>query len=179
MDNEDRIPSSKADFFERYQTSWFALISFIDTLSEEELIDPVDAAGWNVRDHLAHLEAWERTRFALIRKEPEHAIIDLPADIYASTDYDPGNEAIRQQTIDESAESVIKRLQQSNQQLLAMVEALPEEVLLSPVRDYHPEYAQSAPTLTLLRAIHGDAAAHFDEHLPWMQMIVATEKGIA
>ena len=177
MSDDSNIPSSKADFFERYQTAWFALKSFIDTLSDEELIEPTDAAGWNVRDHLAHLEAWERTRFALIRKEPEHVIIGLPADLYASTDYDPSNEVIRQQTIDEPADSVLSRLQQTNQQLLEMVEALPDEVLRSPVRDYHPEYAASAPTLTLLRTIHGDAAAHFDEHLPWMQAIVESYKG--
>jgi hypothetical protein len=33
-------------------------LTFLDQYSDEQLLQPTDAAGWNARDHITHLAVW-------------------------------------------------------------------------------------------------------------------------
>ena len=54
-------PRNKAELEASIDHWWDALQAVIGRYTEAELTGPTDAAGWTVKDHLAHLAAWERS----------------------------------------------------------------------------------------------------------------------
>lgn len=168
-------PASKAEFFETFHRSWNELDAVISGLTTTEMIGPVDAAGWNVRDHLAHLVDWERGLIGLLKQDLQHQATGVTLDAWESRDIDRMNEELRLKTLDDDPQDVIARLRLTNEALLAMIDALPESMLRSPVRDFCLDRAENPEEWSVLMVLHGDAGEHFAEHRPWILAILANQ----
>jgi uncharacterized protein (TIGR03083 family) len=170
---EPTWPTTKADFMRRFDESWSRLEQKVSQYDAEQMVVPTDAAGWNVRDHLAHLCAWEHSILAFLAKEHEWDGIGLTEEEFKLDDFDVQNEIIRQSTLNISPADVLAMLRETNQALLDAVNALPEETLNMEARKYHPDWAEKTTTATVFQVIAGDTYEAFDEHLPWIAKIVA------
>ena len=53
---------------------------FIDQFTEEQLMVPKDAAGWNGRDHITHLAAWLKGIVALLNHQDRWAAVGVTID---------------------------------------------------------------------------------------------------
>lgn len=177
MGNERSVPANKAEFLDAYHRAWNELDTLISTRSNAEMTGLVDAVGWNVRDHLAHLIDWERGMIGLLRQDRQQLATGVSLEAWESGDYDRQNEELRQKTLNDDPQDVIDRLKETNATLLAMVDALPEAMLLTPVRDYCLDRASNPEEWSVLMVLHGDAGKHFAEHLPWISDILATQSG--
>lgn len=77
----EQEPQDIAELVARIEAAWNALEAQIAQYPEDVLTGPTDAAGWTIRDHLAHLTAWEASVLGFIQKivgntvehYPEHA----------------------------------------------------------------------------------------------------------
>ena len=165
-------PQTREEFLARYATSWNALESLVSGYDMEQMVVPADAAGWNVRDHLAHLCAWEATMIAFLRKEHQWGACGLTEGEYNTDNIDISNEILRQMTLNVSPAEALDMLKETNAEFLDTLAATSDADLASRAGDFHPDWKDKLKDVTVLHAIGGDTREHFDEHRPWIERIV-------
>jgi uncharacterized protein (TIGR03083 family) len=163
---------NKAEQLERMDEAWLRLNGFIESLTPAQLTGPTDPAGWTVKDHLAHLTAWERGIVFLLQRRPRHEGMGVEESVYLADDLDGLNEAIRQLTVDSPIDEVIADLRGTHEQLRAMIVAMPDEDLRRTYSWFLPGEPGADDGRPIIARIVGNSDGHFDEHLPWMQAIV-------
>lgn len=162
----------KAEQLERIDEAWLRLNGFIESLTPAQLTGPTDAVGWTVKDHLAHLTAWERGMVFLLERRPRHEGMGVEESVYRDAGLDTLNEAIRQVTVNTPIDEVIADLRATHEQLRAMIAAMPDEDLRRPYSWFLPDEPGEDDGLPIIARLAGNTDEHFDEHLPWMQAIV-------
>lgn len=165
-------PTTRSEFLQLFHASFADLESLISGFDEDQMLTLTDPAGWNVRDHLAHLTAWEATMIAFLRKEHQWEACGLTQEQHDTLEFDAPNEIIRQTTINVSPADVIETLKQTNAEFLSTLATVSDEDLASKARDFHPDWAKKQKDYTVLYVIGGDTWSHFDEHRPWIERIV-------
>ena len=172
MTEPNSHPTTRSEFLIRYQTSVEELQSLVSGYDIEQMLKLTDAAGWNVRDHLAHLSAWEATMIAFLRKEHQWEACGLTQEEHDTKDYDPSNEIIRQTTVNNSPADVIDAFKETNAEFLATLSTVSDSDLASKASDFHPDWKNKRNDVTVLFVVGGDTWEHFDEHRPWIEKIV-------
>jgi hypothetical protein len=167
-------PSSKDALVQQMDEAWLRLNGFVETLTPAQLIEPTDAAGWSVRDHLDHLQVWEQGMIAVFQGQSRAQGMGIPDDVYATGDFDAINEVIRQSSVQKSMPEVRQNLIATHQQLRDMVVATPEEELQRPYRWFLPDNTDGDDDRSMLHKVAGNSSQHMDEHLPWMLGIVGS-----
>ena len=162
----------KAEHLQRMDEAWLRLNGFIESMTPAQLTGPMDAAGWTVKDHLAHLTAWERGIMFLLRRRPRHEGMGVEESVYQADDLDGLNEAIRQLTVDTPVDEVIADLRETHEQLRAMLVAMPDEDLRRPYSWFLPDETGEDDGRPIMARIVANTDGHVDEHLPWMRAIV-------
>src|SRR5664279_3915605 len=75
---------TKTQLLDAIDKGWNNLHAYLSTLTYEQVTIPTDAAGWTVKDHLAHLAIWEDGIWALLEKKPRAAYMGVPDDIWTN-----------------------------------------------------------------------------------------------
>ncbi len=161
---------SKAELLERIRSSYSALEEALRPLSEEQLMRS-DATGWTVKDHLAHLAAWELGIAELLQHRSRLAAMQVEeAEVQGKSD-DEVNELIYRQNAGLTPAEALEKLRSAQQQMLKAIEALNDEDLYKPYSSYLPEGSppRQAP---VIKWIVGNTYEHFDEHLGWIGKMV-------
>lgn len=162
-------PFTRDELLASFATEWDALMSVVNAHSEDDLLQKTDAAGWNTRDHLAHLAAWLNSVIVMVRDgQPQWTGLGAPEKLFSFADYDPLNEAIRQNTIDLSVPEAIALLRTNHETLVGIVSGMSDEDLLKPVDDFVP----GAGTFAICYKIDGNGPHHYREHKGWIDLIL-------
>lgn len=163
---------TKADLIEHINGAWSTL--------EEGLAGPEEAAltrlgddGWSVKDHLAHLEAWERYLLALLERRSPSAALGIDLATMRSTEDDPLNELIREPTKTQPLAQVLADLRNTHERLLGAIAALPEDDLERLAADYQAEELSDDPD-SIARWITHICDEHLREHVAWIQRLTAS-----
>ena len=164
---------NKADLLAKTQVSWDALNTYVATLTDEQLTQLTDAAGWTVKDHLIHLAVWEDGVWALLNKQNRAAQMGVDAETWARWEFDEINAVIQQQHKDESWAEVEHKRQASHNRFIMQIEATSEADLQRPTKDFQANSSSNTP---IIQVIIGDAFDHYDSHLPWIKAIVDSSK---
>jgi uncharacterized damage-inducible protein DinB len=160
-------PVTAADLIARIKATRAELEAFIGRLSEAELTRP-GPEGWSVKDHLAHLAAWQRAVLARYQGRPPWDVLGLDVAVYQTGDDDIINAALQQQSQSQTLPAVLDDLRRTQAQMLAAIEALGDAGLQQP---FQPE--SQLRSRTWLDAISGNTYQHDAEHQPWMEQVVA------
>jgi len=167
------VPSAtKSEFLQQHADAWRDLQSLIAGFDAEQMVVPADAAGWNVRDHLAHLCAWQMTRLAFLEKEFHWDAFGISKEEFVSNDIDTVNATVREMTRNVSPNDVIDMLDESTEALRKRVLATDEELLLTPASEFHPDWMGLIPNARVLDVIWAGSIRHFNEHRPYIERIV-------
>lgn len=168
-------PKTKAEILARMDASWDRLMQYVNACSPESLTGPTDPAGWTAKDHLAHLAAWERSMVYLLQGLPRHEGLGVEEAVYLEGGFDEINAVIQQASSDLPLEDVLALLASVHAQLRGIVEALPESELQQPYSHFLPdEPGRDDDQSPIILRISGNSDHHFDEHLPYIERIVAT-----
>ena len=167
MSDSDTI--SKTELITNMQEGWNNLQTYIDTLSEAQLTQPTDAAGWTAKDHLIHLAVWADGVAALLDKQPRREHMGVDAESWESRDFDRINAVIQQQHKDMPLDEVHTALREAHQRLYGKAQAMSEEELNRPYNTYEPGSSQNKPVVLW---IISDSYDHYAEHIPWIDAIV-------
>jgi uncharacterized protein (TIGR03083 family) len=169
----DREKVSKAELLQTIEQSWGKFHNYLKTLTPEQLDGPTDAVGWTVKDHLTHLMVWENGIYGMLngRARWEQMNVDkvLWDETFRTSQFDPINEAIRDQFRAKSAAEVIKQFEESHELLMAKLRSLSEEDFKKPTSHFQ---ADASATTLLVAMIPNDTYEHYDEHAEWFKKIV-------
>jgi len=159
---------NKAELLSKTQVSWDALNAYIATLSDEQVAQLTDAAGWTVKDHLVHLAVWEDGIWALLNKRDRPAEMDVDAETWKRWDFEEINGVIQWQHKDKSWVEVEQKRQASHKRFIEQIEATSETDLNRPAKDFQANSTSNTPVIQI---VVGDAFEHYDSHLPWIKAI--------
>ena len=165
-------PFTRQQLLDGFATEWDALMAVVTRVDEDDLLTRTDAAGWNVRDHLANLGAWLNSVTVMVRDgQPQWTGLGVPEKLFGFADYTPLNEAIRQRTIDTPVAEVIAALRNRHETLVSIVAAMSDDDLLKPVNDFVPGGGDFA----ICYKIDGNGPYHYREHREWIETILGNE----
>jgi len=164
-------PTSKADFEDQLRDAWSQLQQALDSLTEEQMTERRDSAGWAVKDHLAHLIPWEQGMTALLRYEPRYAAMGV--DVAQHENEDELNEALRAPYRSTSLTEVRERLRETHEALSALVTSLGPDDLFKTYSHYQPDEPGEDSGEPVIRWVVGNSSGHYLEHLPWIQRLAS------
>ena len=162
---------TKADLIEDINRAWSNLEGAIADLGEEALTAPGD--DWSVKDHLTHIEAWERYLLAVLERRSPSTAIGIDLATVRSTADDPLNELIRESTKEQPLSQVLADLRHTHKRLLAVIAALPEDDLERLAADYQPEELAD-DTDSIAGWIAHICDEHLRDHVGWIQDLTAS-----
>lgn len=164
-------PMTRQQLLDDFSREWDALMAVVQSTDEHLLLERTDAAGWNTRDHLAHLIAWLQGVTHMVREgKPQHVGLGISEELFRLDDYDPMNEAIRQRTINWSVPLVLRYLQASHEEMVGIVSHMSDEDLLKPVDDF----VEGGGDFAICYKIDGNGPYHYREHRGWIVKILAS-----
>ena len=171
---KERI-ETKSDLIEALDETQQQLDAFLNTLTPEQLNNAQDDAGWNVKDHLAHLIAWQNGMTALLQFQPRWPAMGLTAEFVQQHEgaFDEMNHAIYEQHKDKPAETIFALRKESDTAFMQTIDALSDEQLHRPYSHYQPDEPGEDNGEPIMNWVAGNSAQHIAEHLPWMKAIAA------
>ncbi len=165
--------NTKAALLEQIESSWPALDSLLDRLTETQMTALQDRAGWTVKDHLVHLAAWEDSVTALFRGQPRHQAMGIDEASFTTGSSDEINALIQARRKDDSLHDVLAQLRASHESLMAALARLSDADLTRRARDLFPAFP-ARDERRLIDVIYENTAEHFDEHTGWIEKLVAS-----
>lgn len=162
-------PASKTELLERIEQGRIGLAETINRLSEAELLRPNPESGWTIKDHLAHLAAWEFGIAALLQRRPRWAAMGLDEATVATHEMDDLNEIVYRQNKDRPLAEVLAYFQEAQAQMLAALGRLSEEELFKPYAYYEAREASDDDTRPIMDWISGNTYEHYVEHQGWIE----------
>jgi Protein of unknown function (DUF1706) len=161
--------STKADLIEGINRAWSNLEGVLAGSGEEALTTP-GGDRWSVKDHLAHIESWERYLLALLERRSPAAAIGIDLATLRATEDDALNERLIEPTKELPLSQVLANLRRTHEQLLAAIAALPESDLERLAADYQPEELAD-DTDSIGGWIHHICDEHLRDHVDWIRRL--------
>lgn len=170
----EQEPQDIVELIARIEAAWNAFEAQIAQYPEDVLTGPTDAAGWTIRDHLAHLTAWKASVLGIIRDgRPQNETMGVDRALWEADDIDAINEQIRARTEDDSLAQVLEAQRATHRDLLAALATVSIEHLRHPWTDGAGDVSD-APTI--LQKIIGNTVEHYPEHAEWIAAIADSAK---
>ncbi len=168
----DEPPATKAQLQKEITSNWEELNRLLDSIPEAELIAPVDAQGWAVKDHVTHMTAWERSVVFLLQGKPRHEGLGVAESLYDEGDDGRTNEAIYRQHKDLPPAKALAQFRAVHSQLLSMLEPLTDADLHLPYRHYLPDEPGEGDGPAVFWLIVGNTVGHFQDHSKWIKELM-------
>lgn len=159
---------TREDLLRQMDSAWNELQTYLGSLTEAQLTQPTDAAGWTAKDHIIHLAAWERAGIALLERKSKREELDITPEIWDQDD-DPINAVLQERYKGMSVQEVMQNLRQVHERMLQKLSTMSEADLQLPYRYYQPTSANESP---IIWSVFGDTINHYRDHTPWIAAIV-------
>lgn len=160
---------TKAELLRRIETSWNALNQQLELLSVAQLTELKDAGGWSIKDHLAHISAWESTVDSILENRHAGDALGVPRAVWESADIGAINDILQKQSAALALEQVIVAFQSTHERVLARLAAVSEADLQRPINAFVPP---APPRSTPLSWTANNTYGHYDEHREWIENLV-------
>lgn len=167
MSDDNTQPPTTAELLRRIDHNWTKFNQMLDGLSDKQRTVAHDANGWTVKDHMAHLSAWEQSLLALLAGRNRHASFELGDVNVAGLDIDALNDLIWRKHRDRTYADVLAGFHASHAQVLATLSGLSDADLMQPYSHYQPDSPppESCPVISW---IVGNTFEHYAEHQGWI-----------
>lgn len=160
-------PTTVSDLFLRIARGRAQLEEWIATLGGAKLSTPAKD-GWAIKDHLAHLAAWEAGTAALLRGESRYAAMGANLGALAPSDFEGINRQIYSLNKDKSTEQVLDYFHEAHVGLQNELARLSDEDLQRPYSHFQPNDLREDSANPILGWIIGNTYGHYDEHIGWI-----------
>jgi hypothetical protein len=155
------------------QRLYTTLMAAVSRLDQAQLTGLCDAQGWSVKDHLAHLSAWEGSAIAFLLSKPRHTGLGIDEATYLSGSTDRINQAVYLLHKHRPLDEILPELRQTHTQLLELIESLDDAALRKPYRFYLPDEPGEGDGPPAFDVLYGNTAHHFSQHLAWIESLAA------
>ena len=165
--------STKAELMKLIAQRRAELEAMLAPLSETQLTTP-GPDGWSIKDHLAHITAWEQSLLGLLNGVPRHQAMGLSEEVYRGH-VDGINQAIQEHNKDRPLADVLADFRQSHEAVLERLDRMTDDDLLKPYAYYLPDERDDNPSPNpppVLGWIRGNTDEHYAEHIAWIQSLL-------
>jgi hypothetical protein len=152
---------------ERIDTAWTELSLLVEKLGPDGLMARA-GDGWTVKDHLAHIGAWESSLRGLIEGRDRLKAMGVHDPVEASTDV--VNAAVFKLHEDETAAQALEYFRDSHAQLMAVLGKLSDGDLAKPYSHYQPTDADEKRPVR--GWVAGNTYEHYAEHIEWINQLL-------
>jgi len=152
---------------DRIDISWNELSLLVIKLGPDGLM--VKAGdGWSVKDHLAHVAAWERSLLGLIEGQDRLAAMGLLEPVEENTDVI--NDALVKLHQQETPDQTLKYFRDSHAQLMTALGKLTDADLQKPYSHFQP--ADPDEKRPVIGWVAGNTYEHYAEHIDWINQVI-------
>lgn len=130
-------PHNRAQLLEAIKTSWNPCVALIDALTDEQWTSATDAQGWTVKDHVAHVTAWENVMIEVFRGgSPQYATLQMPETDWAAGGIERADAIIHARKAGQSLRRVKHNRDVTHARIVTILTELPDEALTRPFREF-------------------------------------------
>jgi uncharacterized damage-inducible protein DinB len=154
---------------EPIEKGWNELSALVDPLGDEGL-ELKGSGRWAVKDHLAHIAAWELSLLALLDGEDLRTAMGVPG---VAEDTDSLNEAIWLAHRHETAEQARAFSRESHARLMRRLGTMTDADLRRSYNHYQPNDPRDpGDDRPVVEWVAGDTYEHYAEHIGYIHEIV-------
>lgn len=165
MEADRPDPTTKAEVIERIDESRKRLDDKVNQLDEHTLTEVRDHGGWSVKDHLAHLAAWEQSMVHGLHGKPRHEGLGVAEETFNDHDVDAINAEIHANHKDRPLHEVKAMLHRTQQEMSDTLGRLTEHDLTQKsYSDYLPNEPGEHNATPMGAYVSGNTWSHYDEH---------------
>ena len=152
----------------RVDAAWNELSSLVEKLGPDGLMARA-GDGWTVKDHLAHIGAWEHSLRGLIEGQDRLKAMGVHEPLEEDTDV--VNDAVFKLHADETAAQALEYFRDSHSQLMEVLGKLSDADLAKPYSHYQPS---DPDEMRPLRGwVAGNTYDHYAEHVEWINRLLS------
>ncbi len=162
---------TKTELLRRNRRAFEELEDILRPLDDARLSLPTKS-GWAIKDHLAHLAAWELGLVNLLQRRDRYEAMGLEHAAIKGKSEEEINEMIYQRNANLSAAQAWDLLRSAHRQMEAQLESMDNEDLITPYTNFLPEGAEGS-TNPIFMWVIGNAYEHYEEHIGWLRQALA------
>lgn len=157
-DEEEWVPGNKTELMSVIKREWNLLMDVVSKLDETQMTTP-DAGGWSPKDNLAHIAEWMNSLIGYhMDNRPPEEVMGLTRDQTKDWDMEVINPVLFERNKDRSIDDVLSWLKSVYADLIAKLDAMSFDELLT------PRHADDPEKRPLLLWVIGNTSDHFAEH---------------
>ncbi|HEU5423395.1 MAG TPA: DinB family protein [Nitrolancea sp.] len=162
MADQTELPNTVQALRDLVDASWRRLQPAFD--APEAVVTRVGADGWSIKDHLAHITAWEGALLATLAGQPWLDSMGLGDLAQAPSDIDAINALILARRQSQPAASVRAEAQAIHQRVEAALAALSDTDLARPNSYFYPSAPEPLRDEPVAGWIAINTFQHYDDH---------------
>ncbi len=155
-------PHDAAALMTRIGQAWTTLENLVAGASEAQLTAQSKDGGWSVKDHLAHISAWEGRLLAFLDGRTWADYWELPQSENLALDTDGLNAIIGDRVRGRTPQEVIANWPATHQRVVVRLQALSDADLKAPYID--PDDPSEREPLLGSGVLDGNTYEHYEEH---------------
>jgi len=155
----------------RIAAGWKKLVELVNQVEDAAGLNKVGADGWTVKDHLAHVAAWEHSLLALLEGRDRSGAMGLDEPL---EEIDSINEAIRKLHSADPADETLGYFRDSHAQLVAALGKLSDLDLQKPYGHYQP--SDPDEKRPVVGWVAGNTYEHYTEHIDWINHLLSESR---
>jgi hypothetical protein len=168
---ETIMPITKSEMIRMINVAWAEYETCLAGFTDKQMTDLFDAQGWNVRDHITHLAAWEEMIAMLIQGKQRFQFLGVDSTELSAKPIDELNVVIREHKKNLPITAAIADYRRAHQALMASLQTLTDADLSQPAGKFFSQIPQDDPR-RVVDIIQDNADRHISEHLPWIKTLV-------
>jgi hypothetical protein len=166
----DTLPSSKAELMDRIRRSHRALEKVINPLSPQQLSAPGPDQGWAIKDHLAHIAAWEQFMLKhYLQGMPPHEAMGVDEATMQAADETGINDILYNRNRLYPVNEVLAELNLSYHETLSIIGDMTFADLM---KARFPDDPEKRSVLTW---VAGNTYGHYAEHTLWIKQLLENQ----
>jgi hypothetical protein len=159
-------PETRDDLLRRNDVARRALDAVLAAITEDEMGDLRDGAGWATVDHMSHIAAWERMIVAHLTDGSDHEVAGVEADRFAAMTLDELNNVLYHRMRGRSIGEAFADYRDAHASILAFIRTM------EPTRFAQPYWPDEPDGRTVMQKVAGDTYLHYLEHRRWILDLV-------
>ena len=171
MNPPERKPG-KAELLSEIDQAWTKLNETLDRLTPEQMTQIRDPQGWAVKDHLAHVAAWERSVVVFLQGKPRYVGLGVDKELWGGGD-DVINAAIQAKQKDMTLAEALADFRNVHSQLMTLIEPMSDSDLHKANSDFQPDATGERDDRPVIGMIYANTANHFREHQEWIESLIS------